>query len=185
MMSKEKFLFLLFSCSLFGCASYQSHLGAFRGPGSYLGPSLSQPSQAARHYGPFELAWPVQSVQISQPYRPRSNRHHQGLDLRGARGTPILAAHRGRVIYVGRGFRGYGKMVMVEYNSQWASLYAHLNRISVREGDFVEIGDVVGNMGRTGRATGVHLHFELIKNKLPVDPLAYLPDPDSSRVAGR
>ena len=129
----------------------------------------------------FELTWPVKNVKISQPYRPRRNKSHQGLDLRGARNTPILAAHPGRVIYVGQGFRGYGKMVMVEYNGKWASLYAHLNQIHVRQGDYVNIGDAIGGMGRTGRATGVHLHFELLKNKLPVDPLNYLPD--TSRIA--
>ncbi len=103
--------------------------------------------------------------------------------MRGPKNTPIVAAHPGRVIYVGRGFRGYGKMVMIEYNNRWASLYAHLNSFEVKQGQYVRMGDVIGRMGRTGRATGVHLHFELLKNKLPVNPMSYLPD--LSRMAKR
>lgn len=179
--SMNKFLVSFLFLSLSSCAHYQSSIGNYRGPGE------NHRSPAQRHYvssgsGEFQLAWPVENIQISQNYRPRRNRKHQGVDLRGARGTKILAAHRGRVIYTGNGFRGYGKMVMIEHGSKWASLYAHLNRIDVRQGDYVEMGEVIGRMGRTGRATGVHLHFELLKNKLPIDPLHYLPD--ASRIAG-
>lgn len=87
---------------------------------------------------------------------------------------PILAAHEGVVVYAGNSFRGYGNMVLLEYNHQWATLYAHLDRIMVREGQKLRVGDKLGTMGRTGRATGVHLHFELIKNKQPIDPLLHL-----------
>lgn len=92
----------------------------------------------------------------------------------GSKGSAILAAHEGRVIYTGSGFTGYGNMVMIEWDSNWATLYAHLNHIDVKEGQWVRQGQVIGGMGRTGRATGVHLHFELIRNKQPVDPLNYL-----------
>lgn len=179
------------SAALIGCASYKSHVADYRGPGEFgqnggrrdgVAARRAMEHQAVRVAGDFNLAWPVDRPQLSQEFRPRKNRKHQGIDLRGPRGTAIRAAHEGRVIFAGKGFRGYGKMVIVEFSPNWASLYAHLDRIHVREGDRVSIGDSIGAMGRTGRATGVHLHFELMRDKLPVDPIHYLPD--LSRVAG-
>lgn len=174
----------LLALASLGCGHYRSSIGDYRGPGSVTTASHWQGGYSHR-FGDFALAWPVEKVDISQPYRPPRNKRHQGIDLRGPRGTPIYAAHSGRVIYAGQGFRGYGKLVMIEHGPVWASLYAHLNSIDVSEGDYVRIGEPIGRMGRTGRATGVHLHFELMKNKLPVDPLLYLPQLDSSRLAGR
>jgi murein DD-endopeptidase MepM/ murein hydrolase activator NlpD len=78
------------------------------------------------------------------------------------------------VIYAGNGFGGYGNMVLVEYNNEWATLYGHLESIAVREGRIVKAGDPLGGMGATGHATGVHLHFELMHNREPVDPLTLL-----------
>jgi murein DD-endopeptidase MepM/ murein hydrolase activator NlpD len=86
-----------------------------------------------------------------------------------------LAAHDGVVIYAGRDFRGFGKMVLIEGAYGWASIYAHFSKINVKTGEKVHQGQILGGMGRTGRATGVHLHFELRKKKGPVDPLLYLP----------
>ena len=97
-----------------------------------------------------------------------------GVDLAGKRGYRIYAAHDGIVVYAGRGFRGYGNMILLEYDGQWATLYAHLDGFRVKTGDRVSTGQTIGTMGRTGRATGVHLHFELLKKKQPVDPLPYL-----------
>ena len=124
--------------------------------------------------GSFKVYWPVNQVKLNRGFRPSSDPRHEGIDLGGTRGTPILAAHEGLVIYAGRGFSGYGKMVLIEYNGQWASLYAHLNKIIAREGQIVRARDPIGEMGATGRASGVHLHFELIHNRLPTDPMRWL-----------
>lgn len=111
---------------------------------------------------------------MNRGFRPASDPRHEGLDLGGKKETPILAAHEGLVIYTGRDFRGYGNMVLVEYNNEWATLYAHLNSIAVRPGQILEAGDPLGGMGKTGRASGVHLHFELLHNRKPIDPLTLL-----------
>ena len=87
-----------------------------------------------------------------------------------------MAAERGTVIYTGRGFHGYGNLIVIEHNNEWATLYSHLNSITVKEGETVERGTKIGTMGRTGHATGVHLHFEIRRNRQPVNPLAYLPE---------
>lgn len=104
------------------------------------------------------------------------SRAHWGLDLANHRGTPILSAEEGTVIYTGTGFRGYGKLVVIEHNDEWATLYAHLDKITVKEGQVVRKGQRLGGMGRTGRSSGVHLHFEIRYRRQPVNPLAYLPD---------
>lgn len=177
-----KFIVLIpFFISLISC-------GTFKGPGDYKTSSdynydgdsreyyLSDHKNIPNHVprGEFKLYWPVSSVKINRGFRPGSDPNHEGVDLGGPRGTPILAAHEGVVIYAGRGFKGYGKMVMIEYDSNWATLYAHLDKIKVKEGGVVTAGTHIGSMGKSGRATGVHLHFELIFQKKTVDPIPIL-----------
>lgn len=119
--------------------------------------------------------WPVDQARLSRGYLPKKRKPHLGIDLAAKKGTPILAAHDGTVIYTGREFRGYGKMVMIEGSKGWATLYAHFSKITVKEGQKIHQGDQIGEMGRTGRATGTHLHFEIRSERGPVDPLDYLP----------
>lgn len=88
-------------------------------------------------------------------------RFHTGIDYGAAHGTPVLAAMSGRVIQ--SGVRGdYGNTVEVDHRVK-RTLYAHLSRLTVREGDWVEKGDVIGFVGSTGLSTGPHLHFEVRK----------------------
>jgi murein DD-endopeptidase MepM/ murein hydrolase activator NlpD len=175
---------LLGACGTYRSAikGYQSSVGGWRTPSDYSptadgGYAVSEKVAPGANYvpsGDFKLYWPVKNVRVNRGYRPRNDRDHQGVDLGGKKGTPILAAHEGVVVYTGRDFRGYGNMVLIEYDKQWATLYGHLNEIVVDEGRIVKPGDPIGAMGRTGHATGVHLHFELIKDKMPVDPLPFL-----------
>lgn len=119
--------------------------------------------------------WPVDDARMTRGYLPNRRKPHLGIDLAGPKNTKIFASHDGVVIYAGRDFRGFGKLVIIEGARGWASLYAHFSKIQVREGQRVAQGQQLGLMGRTGRATGVHLHFEIRKAKGPVDPLLYLP----------
>ena len=119
--------------------------------------------------------WPVQQARFTRGFLPNKRRPHLGIDLAAPRGTPIMASQAGVVIYTGRDFKGYGNMILIENGYGWATLYAHLDKFFVREGSRVAQGDVIGAMGRTGRATGVHLHYEIRKNRGPVDPLPLLP----------
>jgi murein DD-endopeptidase MepM/ murein hydrolase activator NlpD len=121
------------------------------------------------------ISWPSrQNHKISRGYQLGPRPHH-GLDITGNKGDPVLAAHNGRVIYTGRGYSGYGNLIILDDGNGWSSFYAHLSRFDVKEGQYVERGQVIGGMGRTGRASGTHLHFELRQNKVPVDPAKYLP----------
>lgn len=127
-----------------------------------------------KNWGPT-FDWPVDKARLTRGFLPRRGRSHWGIDLAGPKGTPILSSQKGMVIYAGREFRGFGKMILIEGGEGWATLYAHLDRIMVNEGQKIQQGDVIGLMGRTGRASGNHLHFEIRRNKGPVDPLLYLP----------
>lgn len=154
-------------------SNYELLLPEFRGPPT---PGATTPGElkGPPKEGPFVIEWPVESPRLTQKFRPPNNVDHQGIDLGGKRNTPILAAHDGIVVYAGRGFKGYGKMILIEYNEMWATIYAHLNGFKVKTGDWVKREQLIGLMGRTGRASGVHLHFELLKDKQPVDPLSLL-----------
>lgn len=125
------------------------------------------------HHSYFD--WPVDKARMTRGFLPNRKKPHLGLDLAAPKGTPVYAAHDGTIIYAGRDFRGYGRMVMIEGAQGWASVYAHFTKIQAREGQKVAKGDQIGTMGRSGHATGVHLHFELRKEKGPIDPLDYLP----------
>lgn len=130
-----------------------------------------------------EFDWPVDKARLTRGFLPRKRKPHLGIDLASPKGTPIFASAEGIVIYAGHDFRGYGKMVLIESSNSWATLYAHLDKIYITEGQKVQMGDVLGSMGRSGRATGTHLHFEMRKNKAPVNPLVYLPsdEPQAQR----
>jgi murein DD-endopeptidase MepM/ murein hydrolase activator NlpD len=120
------------------------------------------------------LSWPVRG-RISRGFDLELRKPHQGLDIAAPRGTPILSSHDGIVIYAGKGFKGYGKLVMVEFGDRWATFYSHLSKITVREGQWIKRGQRIGIIGKTGNATGVHLHYELRYNRQAIDPLRYLP----------
>lgn len=122
--------------------------------------------------------WPVDEATMSRGFLAapvKRKKPHWGIDLANHKGTPIMAANNGKVIYAGHSFKGYGKLVIVEHGDDWATFYAHLNKILVKEGQDVAQGEKIAEMGRTGHATGNHLHFEVRHLRKPVNPLAYLP----------
>lgn len=111
---------------------------------------------------------------VTQRYRPSKNKKHTGIDIAGKKGSPIFSVASGRVVYQGRRFSGYGKMILIAHDKGISTLYSHLNDIFVHAGQRLSRGQLIGTMGRTGRATGVHLHFELMENKIPVNPEKYI-----------
>ncbi len=97
------------------------------------------------------------------------------IDIRAPRGTLVRAAEAGRVIHSGGGLGAYGKVVIIKHAGRYSTVYAHHDSIRVKKGDFVEKGDVIGTVGATGNASGPHLHFEVRRDRVPDDPLSYLP----------
>ena len=97
---------------------------------------------------------------------------HTGIDMEARLGQRIVAAADGRVIHAGS-YGGYGTTVIIDHGSGMATLYAHQSRLEVRYGDQVSAGQLIGEAGATGLATGPHLHFEVRLNRVPVDPVPY------------
>lgn len=119
------------------------------------------------------FAWPVLAP-ISSPYGPRDGRNHNGLDLAANMGEPIKAARDGEVLLAGT-VNGYGETVILRHEDGTQTLYGHASRLLVTAGERVRQGEVIAEVGSTGRSTGPHLHFEIIVNSKPLDPLLYLP----------
>lgn len=95
---------------------------------------------------------------------------HHGTDFGAKRGTPILAAADGKVIYSGwKG--GYGKVIKLQHKDGYVTLYAHQSRLRVKKGKHVKKGQIIGYIGSTGRSTGPHLHFGLYKNGRAINPM--------------
>lgn len=99
--------------------------------------------------------------------------YHRGVDYAGATGSPVMAPANGRVALVGRvkqGFRVHGNIIGIDHGQGVITTYLHLSRISVKEGDFVKSGQVIGAVGSTGAVTGPHLHWGLYVQGESVDP---------------
>lgn len=117
--------------------------------------------------------WPVRG-RVTSGFGRRSNSFHDGVDISAPSGTPIRAAHAGRVIYSDE-LRGYGNLIIIRHTDGYASVYAHNRRNLAREGQRIAKGQIIGEVGSTGRVSGPHLHFEIRRNNVAVDPLYYLP----------
>lgn len=100
-------------------------------------------------------------------------RRHNGQDLAGRPGTPILATADGEVIFAGRQ-SGYGNLIKIRHSFGYETFYAHLRNIDVKVGDRVARGDVIGGMGNTGRSTGTHLHYEIRIGGTAINPMPYM-----------
>ncbi|NLM07109.1 MAG: peptidoglycan DD-metalloendopeptidase family protein [Tissierellia bacterium] len=103
----------------------------------------------------------------------RWGRMHKGIDIAGSYGTAIKAADSGTVVFTGW-YYGLGKMVKINHGNGMVTVYGHLSSINVKNGQKVLKGEKIGGMGSTGRSTGVHLHFEVIKNGVHQNPLKYI-----------
>jgi murein DD-endopeptidase MepM/ murein hydrolase activator NlpD len=123
---------------------------------------------------PLPLAWPLTAPVLGDPFGPRGERWHSGIDLPAPLGTPVYSGRSGEVVWAG--WRGeYGFLVTVAHGHGERSMYAHLSRIDVRVGVWIGQGVRVGLVGATGDATGPHLHFEVRVRGAAVDPMRALP----------
>ena len=135
--------------------------------------------------------WPVAGT-ISSGFGWRESpwgggtRRHTGLDIRATYGAPVRVSAPGVVLFAGRDSGGYGTVVVVDHGRDLKTLYGHLSGVYVRPGQRIERGAVVGAVGNSGRATGVHLHYEVRVGNVPVDPMLYVRRADDpSKVASR
>jgi len=104
----------------------------------------------------------------------RTTKFHAGLDIRASHGNLVYSAFDGIVIETKKSNKGYGNTIRILHDNGLVTLYAHLSKITVKKGDVICKGTAIGNIGKTGNATGPHLHFEIIENEKKVNPLEYL-----------
>ena len=107
-------------------------------------------------------------------FNKQARRPHSGLDIAAPEGTPIKAIADARVIETGDFFFS-GNMVYLDHGQGVISLYAHMHKINVKAGQLINQGDIIGEVGETGRVTGPHLHLSLLLNRSAVDPNHWLP----------
>ena len=132
------------------------------------------PQQVSRNLAASGFIWPVQGL-ISSGFGMRDGRQHQGLDIAANEGTTIRASKKGRIVFAGpRG--NYGLAVIIEHGGEEQTLYGHCSNLLVSAGEEVVVGQAVAKVGSTGRSTGPHLHFEIIRQGVHYDPLPCLKD---------
>jgi len=124
------------------------------------------------------MMWPV-SGKVTSGFGKRGKKSfHSGIDIPMPPGTPIVAAMDGVVLETAtskdRRYRGYGNTVLIDHGNGLVTLYSHCSKLNVKKGQSVKQGDVVAFIGRTGRATTDHVHFEVRKNGVATNPIPYL-----------
>ena len=139
---------------------------------------LKTPADAA---GQDAIVRPVKWGWVSSPYGRRIDpisgkmAWHTGVDFAGRRGSDVIAVDRGIVVFAGRR-AGYGNLVELAHLDGHVTRYGHQASIAVGRGDIVRPGQVIGSMGDTGRSTGPHVHFEVLRNGRHLSPMKYLKD---------
>jgi murein DD-endopeptidase MepM/ murein hydrolase activator NlpD len=137
-------------------------------------------ARAGRMLASLPTRWPVRGAVNSEFGNRRSpwteeREFHSGMDIRAERGTPIHAPAAGTVVHAGPA-QDYGTLIVLDHGQDIRSLYGHLSKVSVRSGQRVVRGTVIGHTGNSGRSSGPHLHYEILVKGQSVNPRAYLWD---------
>ena len=152
-------------------------------PGAYRAAAIGTASSGVHRYtgerASRQFLWPVQQGVVSSGFGIRNGAMHSGVDIAAPVGTPVLAADSGVVIFSGT-LHGYGNTVIIRHDDEYATVYGHNSRNLVSEGTRVTPGQEIGEIGRSGRTTGANLHFEVRRDNIAENPLAYLPEPATS-----
>lgn len=116
--------------------------------------------------------WPLKNLDVSSEFGTRNNRH-KGIDLRAPKGTAIFASADGVVLFAGRK-SGYGKVIILKHANNMQTLYAHNEKNLVSEGLRIRQGEKIATVGRTGNASGNHVHFEIVRGRKRLNPRDYV-----------
>ena len=126
------------------------------------------------------LGKPVWSYWVSSKFGYRADPFnkrpagHKGVDLASRTGNKIKVMAKGKVVKTQNSNRGYGNLVVIDHGNGFITKYAHMSKIYVKKGDHLDIEDAVGEVGSTGRSTGPHLHYEILYQGHPVDPMPFM-----------
>lgn len=133
-----------------------------------------RPAISRRPATPIQLIWPIRGT-ITRRFNQSGRQRHDGIDIAAPKGTPIRAAADGKVIFSDWGPGGYGRLVIVQHTSNIVTVYAHNERNLVQRNQRVKRGQTIATVGRSGRAMGCHLHFEVRLKTVPKPPFTFLP----------
>jgi len=132
--------------------------------------SLTPPPPAAAGY-----TWPAQGT-VTRDFNPtgKGKVQNDGINIAAAKGSPVVAANNGVVAHAGNQLRGFGNVVLVKHDNGTMTVYAHLDKVSVKKGDVIGAGQKLGTVGQTGTVKDPQLHFEIRKGRKPIDPNQFL-----------
>lgn len=136
-------------------------------------PVVGAIASPASFSGPFH--WPLNGAVVAKFGKLAPGKINDGINIAVARGTPIRAAADGVVAFAGDQIAVYGGLILIDHGGGWVSAYGHAEEIAVQRGQKVARGDVIGRAGASGQVQSSQLHFQLRKNRLPVDPMKQLP----------
>ncbi len=142
-----------------------------------------QPAVSRRPASPVKLSWPLRGT-ITRRFNQSGGLRHDGIDIAAPRGAFIRAAADGKVIFSDWGPGGYGRLVIVQHTSNIVTVYAHNERNLVQRNQQVKKGQRIATVGRSGRATGYHLHFEVRLKTVPKPPFTFLPQQRQAGIRG-
>ncbi|MFX1674714.1 peptidoglycan DD-metalloendopeptidase family protein [Paraburkholderia sp. A2WS-5] len=131
-------------------------------------------AEVKRHARSVALVWPAKG-KVVEPFEPGTTR---GIEIAGKAGDPVIAAADGKVMYAGTGLNEYGSLIIVQHNKDFLTAYSHNRRLLVRTGDMVHQGQQIAEMGSENNDR-VAVMFEVRRDGKPVDPIPYLPAPQS------
>lgn len=151
-----------------GSEPYSDTALARAAPTAELPGATPQPTPPAATDGQWK--WPA-GGKLLAAYNEATNK---GVDIDGAVGDPVFAAAAGKVVYAGSGLRGYGKLIVIKHNQEYNSVYAHNDKLLVKEEDQVVQGQKIAELGNS-EAERPKLHFEIRRQGKAVDPMRYLP----------
>lgn len=122
-----------------------------------------------------KLAWPLRG-KIRRAFLTEQVKDgpHEGIDILSPLGTAVRASAAGKVIFAGSGPDAYGLTVILFHGGRWTTTYSFLQKVTVKEGDEVKAGERIGLVGDTGLAREPQLHFEVRRNRVPLDPMKFL-----------
>jgi murein DD-endopeptidase MepM/ murein hydrolase activator NlpD len=123
-----------------------------------------------------KFVWPAQGTQKPGGFNPKGKGKLQndGINILAPKGSPVVAANNGVVAHAGNQLRGFGNVVLVKHDNGTMTVYAHLDKITVKKGDTLAAGQKLGTVGQTGTVKEPQLHFEIRKGRKPIDPNNYL-----------
>lgn len=136
-------------------------------------PSTAPIPRPASFAGGF--AWPLNGTLLNRFGAMGGGKVNDGINIAALQGTPVASASKGVVVYSGNEIGVFGGLVLVDHGGGWVTAYGHLGQLDVARGDKVNAGQILGSVGDTGYVKQPQLHFEIRKDRMPVDPLTKLP----------